>query len=516
MLHQLASIQFSDAFEQLGPYPSWETGIEASGFADYCVEKTATKLVIGNFVILSSGAWTAVNPPNDTFSLEAVFIVHEVTPMGVLLDRVLVSQEIRETELLIAQRAALEAAREAGRLDEGGQPILPDGIIGVDNLIPKKVKIGGAVPVYALNRTGINNIRMSDGYYNPTEQEPIHVSWDKACVDIPIINAPGNIQVVSSHIPFSVQQSAVGLTAFKTLIGRNQELYGRVVQTPTKIDERAAKRLLEELTVTHYMHDLSYLVNSKLVVALMSGNYSVKQDSSFANISLLDFARNGSWSTSAHMWSDVMAAARACDVLFRLQTPSFFTMLFLKAQDKLEAVTQDMEPGATFEFCKAQLLTCWQSFGLDVTRSDYLLLPIADCNLRIYETFEFHNKNLSAKLATSRNRQIDILSSNFKKSNLTKDFKRDRDGLPLEEEKKKPRLNDKGIRFCRSYYAFCAKAINPETKKVFANCYNKDSCRKFSHVKVTSLNKEAIKNGVLPLYNETSVKDVVEAYLNKF
>jgi hypothetical protein len=295
-----------------------------------------------------------------------------------------------------------------------------------------------------------------------------------------------------------------------------QNLYGRVVQTPTKIDERAAKRLLEELTVTHYMHDLGYLCNSKLVVALMSGNFSVKQDSSFANISLLDFAKNGPWNTSAHMWSDVLAAARVCDVLFRLQTPSFFTMLFLKAQDKLVAVTQDMEPVATFEFCKAQLLACWQSFGLDVTRSDYLLLPIAECNLKIYETFEFHNKNLSGMLATSRNRQIDILSSNLKKSNLSK---RDRDDLALEDEdtKKKARPKDnKGIRYCRSYYAFCAKATNPETKKVYANCYNKDNCRKFSHVKVTSLNKEAIKSAVLPLYNDTSVKDAVEAYLNKF
>ena len=97
MLHQLASNQFSDAFNQLGPYPSWEAG-EASGFADYCVDKTASKLVIGNFVILSSGAWTAVNPPRDSFSLEAVFIVHEVTPMGVLLDKVLVSQVIKETD----------------------------------------------------------------------------------------------------------------------------------------------------------------------------------------------------------------------------------------------------------------------------------------------------------------------------------------------------------------------------------------------------------------------------------
>lgn len=515
MLHQLASNQFSDAFNQLGPYPSWEAG-EASGFADYCVDKTASKLVIGNFVILSSGAWTAVNPPNDSFSLEAVFIVHEVTPMGVLLDRVLVSQVIKDTELVIAQTAALEVAREAGRLDEGGEPILPEGIIGLDHLIPKKIKIGGTVLVYALNRAGINHIRMSDGYNNPTEQQPTHVTWDKAGVDAPVLNVPGNIQVVSGHIPFSVQQSAVGLTAFKTLIGRNQDLYGRVVQTPTKIDERAAKRLLEELTVTHYMLDLSYLCNSKLVVALMSGNFSVKQDSSFTNISLLDFAKNGPWNTSAHMWSDVMAAARACDVLFRLQTPSFFTMLFLKAQDKLEAVTQDMEPVATFEFCKAQLLACWQSFGLDVTRSDYLLLPIAECNLKIYETFEFHNKNLSGKLATSRNRQIDILSSSLKKSNLSK---RDRDNLALEDEdtKKKARPKDnKGIRYCRSYYAFCAKAINPETKKVYANCYNTDSCRKFSHVKVTSLNKEAIKSAVLPLYNQASVKEVVEAYLNKF
>ena len=58
----------------------------AAGFSVFCVEKTAAELVRGNLVALTTGAWVAIKPPGDLFSLEAVFIVQDVAINCVLLD----------------------------------------------------------------------------------------------------------------------------------------------------------------------------------------------------------------------------------------------------------------------------------------------------------------------------------------------------------------------------------------------------------------------------------------------
>ena len=65
-LHRNFSHVFSEAYERLGPYPPDEDPL-ASDFAAYCVDLTASELVVGNFVNLSDGSWY-------DFSLEAVFM----------------------------------------------------------------------------------------------------------------------------------------------------------------------------------------------------------------------------------------------------------------------------------------------------------------------------------------------------------------------------------------------------------------------------------------------------------
>ena len=48
-------------------------------------------------------------------------------------------------------------------------------------LIPRRIKLGPDVRVFALNNAGIYNIniRLTDGYNNPTEVAPLFASWDK-------------------------------------------------------------------------------------------------------------------------------------------------------------------------------------------------------------------------------------------------------------------------------------------------------------------------------------------------
>ena len=84
-LHRNFSQMFSEAYDSLGPYPPVEDP-DASDFAAYCVNLTASELVVGNFVILPDGSWY-------DFSLMAVYIVHDINRGMVLLDRVLITRE---------------------------------------------------------------------------------------------------------------------------------------------------------------------------------------------------------------------------------------------------------------------------------------------------------------------------------------------------------------------------------------------------------------------------------------
>ena len=171
------------------------------------------------------------------------------------MDRVLVSQDVLASELIIARDAALEAARTAGNLDENGNPIMPPNVVAGDTLVPKKVKNSIICSVYALNRAGLNYARLCEGYHNGTEVEPIPVMWGKAPADVAVVlpMAQQNVQVVNSHITYTVQLSKVGLVVFSNLIGREMQLYGRIMQNISKVDDKCACRLRSERTVTERM-----------------------------------------------------------------------------------------------------------------------------------------------------------------------------------------------------------------------------------------------------------------------
>ena len=224
--------------------------------------------------------------------------------------------------------------------------------------------------------------------------------------------APPTVIQVKTHEPYTVQQSKVGTVAFTNLIGRNMLLYGKIMQSISKVDEKSACRLRSESTVTDRMLMKKYVTKTELLVALMIGNYTIHQDSKCNSISLLDF-QNSIWTTTANMWSDVFEAAGAMDILFRLESPSLFMELFIKARNVLRKITQELNEISEFDFTRSTLCTLWQSFGLVVTRADLLSAPLEDINEVLDNTFSFVNADLPGKLMAFRNRQFDKFSRQF-------------------------------------------------------------------------------------------------------
>ena len=509
-LHRNFSQMFSNAYDDLGPYPLDEDP-QASDFAAYCVDMTASELAVGNFVILSDGSWY-------DFSLMGVYIVHDINRGMVLLDRVLITRETVATELFVAQQAALTAARTAGNLDEVGNPIMPPNVVAGDTLVAKKVKISNLVGVYALTTPGLNYVRLYDGYHNGTEVEPIPAVWGKAPSDVEVVLplAPPTVIQVKTHEPYTIQQNKVGTVAFTNLIGRDMNFYGKIMQSVSKVDEKSACRLRSESTVTDRMLKKNYVNKTELLVALMTGNYTIHQDPKCNSICLLDF-QSCIWTTTANMWSDVFEAAVVMDILFRLESPSVFTELFIDARNVLRRTTQELNEVSEFDFTKSTLLTLWQSFGLVVTRADLLSRPLDDINEVLNTTFNFVNVDLAGKLTAFRNRQFDKFSRDFDNVNINKRVReekfvaKDRNPVPVKKDKK-----EKG--YCTFYYCFLANATDPVTGTKYINCKNERGlpCNRFSHVAVTSDNVKAIKEAVLHRVKYTSVKVVVENYLNTF
>ena len=202
----------------------------------------------------------------------------------------------------------------------------------------------------------LNYARLYEGYHNGTEVEPIPVVWGKAPADVAVVlpMAQHTVQVVNSHIPYTVQLSKVGLVAFTNLFGREMQLYGRIMQNISKVDDKCACCLRSERTVTERMLRKKYVVRIELLVALMIGNYSIRQDPKGNTISLLDFQEH-TWTTTAGMWADVFEAAVVMDTLFRLNSPNIFMEMFLKARAVLRKIAQELDEHSDFDFTKSQL-----------------------------------------------------------------------------------------------------------------------------------------------------------------
>ena len=444
-MYRYASDQFEKAFEELGTFPT--RGIKnAAGFADFCVEKTANELVRGNLVALTSGSWGANEFPESVFSLEAIFIVSDVTINWVLMDRVVRSIELLDSELSIAQEAAIMEARVMGDLDSEGNPIAPlnriltPNVVAGDTLIPKKVKIGLDIKVFALNYSGMIYTQNYQGYENVVEIQTLPVEWGKVADNFIQPLAPQVLQITSAREPsFSTQQARLGLVAFQNLTGRDSILYSRVIQTLLKVDEKCAGRLRSERPLMSDKYLLkTYVQKTELLVALMVGNYTIKPDPRGMSISIMDF-QSSPWNNSTELWDDVFEAAAVMDHLFRGLTPDFFYKMFIRARLALSRATQDLEKAPEFDFTKVQLCALWEVFGSDLTSSDNLLLTEIEFTKKVGETFDFKKVDLPRKLESTRNRMLDKVTQYYDQCNIS--GKRDRDDRPAFDRNAPKRVN---------------------------------------------------------------------------
>ena len=83
----------------------------------------------------------------------------------------------------------------------------------------------------------------------------------------------------------------------------------------------------------------------------MSANFSISRDPLFGQISLLDFSSTGKeWSDVGSFWDDMISTGWVLDNLFRPNSTPFFTNLFGKAYQALNAVTLDMSASSKFMF----------------------------------------------------------------------------------------------------------------------------------------------------------------------
>jgi hypothetical protein len=126
--------------------------------------------------------------------------------------------------------------------------------------------------------------------------------------------------------------------------------------------------------------------------------------------------------------------------------------------------------------------------------------------------FEFEGKDLEKRLRDARDFRLDeilVHSEIGGKRNF---------GSPDGGGKKKPPVvpgNAKVVGFCFNFYAYKADATHPKGDK-YLDCSNWPKCKRFSHVAVSSVNKEVIKGSILGSYADTRVKNKVEQYLDKF
>ena len=526
---------FDHAFNLLGPMPTGESE-GWNPFSVHCLEKVINTLEAGNLVILADNSWSV------NFIVDAIFIVTDMGPQGALLDRVWRGPDMEEMELAKATSLATEAAIKAKNLGEDGLPILPAVIEPGNFYIPKKVLLKHTTKVFALNSTGVALVRdggMGPGYNNPVDVVPKAVKWvpslEKAS-SLPVTTPAGSIQLVmppNSYPPISYknQQSLLALQCFKLLTGFNMELYEIVVSNLTTIDTNCAQRLSMMPHITDFMRKTPWVSNNKLLIATMSANFAIGRDLAFGQISLLDFSSTGmEWTEVGAFWHDLLSAGHVLDSLFR-PGMQFFTNLFGMAYQTLNAVTVDISPSSKLAFVNTQMGLLWLRFGLFVKSQKHLLFGMEEFDSKCYSLFSFEGMDLRGLLQQVRNLNMDEVirdhaSDKAKRGRSLPDnggldgrhgYQGKRPGgaggargagVPI------PKGNTpKG--FCINYYAFLAKAPHP-SGGLYHDCKNKPTCKRFSHVAVSALNKEAIRDCVSDMYADLRVKAEVLKYLASF
>jgi hypothetical protein len=523
--------EFINSFNVLGPFPMVDSDVW-NPFSVHCLEKEVAALEAGNLVIFPDGSWVK------DFLVDAVFIVTDMVPQGALLDRVWRGPEMLEMELEKARELARDAAIEAMNLGEeepgeGDPPMVPDVVVPGDVYVPRKVLLSRTTKVFALNLTGVALVRdggLGPGFSIPVEVVPKAVKWvtipENAIVP-PSVNPSGSIQLVmppNSYQPMSYknQQSLLALHCFKLLVGFNMSLYDVVVSTLTTIDINCAHRLAMRPNITVFMRQATWVANSKLLIALMSANFSIHRDPGFGQMSLLDFSSTGKeWTEVGPFWDDLYSAGFVLDHLFR-SGAQFFMILITMANQALNAVTLDISASAKFSFITTQMGILWLKFGLFIKNHKHMLCGIDEFDDQCKAMFSFTGVDLCGLLQNVRNISMDQVISDHAKEKAKRGRSFQDNGSPDRRPPKRPGVagvpNPKGNKpkgFCINYYAFLAKAPHG-SGGVYPDCSNKQTCSRFSHVAVTASNKGAISDCILDKYADLRVKAVVMGYLATF
>jgi hypothetical protein len=531
LIYHPSDITFTNSFNALGPFPMGGSDVW-NPFSVHCLEREVTTLEAGNLVIFSDGSWLK------DFLVDAVFIVTDMGPQGALLDRVWRGPEMLEMELEKAKDLAQDAAMEAMNLggEEPGEedpPMVPEVVVPGDVYVPRKILLSHTIKVFALNFTGVALVRdggLGPGFSIPVDVVPKAVKWvtipEKAVVP-PSVNPSGSIQLVmppNSYQPMSYknQQSLLGLHCFKLLVGFNMSLYDVVVSTLTTIDINCAHRLAMRPNITVFMRNATWVANPKLLIALMSANFSISRDPGFGQISLLDFSSKGKeWTEVGPFWDDLYSAGFVLDNLFRSGV-KFFTNLIGMAYQALNAVTLDIDASAKFSFVTTQMGLLWLNFGLFMKSQKHMLCGIDEFNDQCRAMFSFEGVDLRGLLQNVRNLSMDQVINDHAKEKAKRGRSFQDNGSPDRRPPKRPGVagvqNPRGIKpkgFCINYYPFLAKAPHG-SGGVYPDCSNKQTCSRFSHVAVTAINKVAIGNCIMDKYADRRVKTEVERYLATF
>jgi len=525
---------FNDSYDNLGPVPMGDS-VDWNHFSILCLEKLVRSLEVGNLVALPDGSWIK------DFLVDAIFIVIDMGPQGALLDRVWRGPDMENMELLKARELASQAAVQAGRVGEDGTPVLPIDISPGNFYIPLKVLLGHSTKVFALNSAGLTHVReggMGPGYVVPVDVVPTPVKWvatpeialsSPLGGSLPSANPGSSIQLVmpaNSYPPpsYKTQQSMLALQSFKLMVGSDMFLYDHVVSNLTTIDTNCAQRLAMRPNISDFMRTQLYVANPKLLIALMSANFSFSRDPLFTQISLLEFSHSGSeWSEVGSFWDDMLQASWVLDNLFRSAMPSLFTNLFSIAYQALNQVTLDMSASSKFNFVKAQMYNLWLRFGLFIKNQKLLLGAVGEFDQKCLDLFSFKDYDLVGKLQTDRNLGMDRVildhANNRNKRGRSNDppepggrGKKPVPGVPVQP---RPKGNKPPKGFCMNYYAFLAKAPY-HSGGLYPDCSNNPKCCRFCHVAVSPLNKVAIGDVILGRYADARVKVMVERYLATF
>ena len=288
-MYRNISPQLEDCFTDLGQYPG--VGEECDPLADLLVPKLASQLVPGSIIVITSGSFAS------EVVVDAAFKVTCKTIRGALCAQVYLDEAWVADDALRAREAALAAALQAGEVDELGAPILPEVVPPVTPTVPLLVSAIPSCRVYALSRAGIDYTVGLPAFNNPNGVAPLEVEWDLEEVVVPLAGPPLPMPNPVFHVPapgYSKEQATIGLAAFQILTGRVNYFMENVVAGSSKVDENVALRLKNLDRVSTKMRDLPWVVNNKLLIALMTGNYRQERDTkNFLFFSLLDFCKEG-------------------------------------------------------------------------------------------------------------------------------------------------------------------------------------------------------------------------------